>query len=78
MKKHVLLFFALATTQNFAQRFGINAGLAVATYNAVGKVYMPGYGKSDISTSPKTGIILGGFADFALGKNLCFGRGSSW
>jgi hypothetical protein len=77
MKKLLLLIFMLVTTQVFAQRFGINAGLAKSTYSAVGKTYRPGYSKSDISTSSKTGIILGGFVDVALTQNLVFRPGFS-
>jgi hypothetical protein len=75
--KKLLLFFTLATTQLFAQRFGINAGLALSTYNAVGRTALPGYAKSDISTSGKTGVIVGAFLDVALSERLALRPGFS-
>jgi hypothetical protein len=77
MKKLIILFL-LATTQTFAQRFGVNIGFARTTYSVIGKAYQPGYALSNISTSAKNGIILGGFADFALNKNWVFRPGLSF
>jgi hypothetical protein len=78
MKKLIILVFTLITTQTFAQRFGIKAGLARTTYKAVGKTYIPGYAKSGISTAGRNGITLGGFVDVALNKNLMFRPGLSF
>ena len=75
MKKLLVVFFLLANAQTFAQKFGITGGLALPTYVAVGKTYRPGYSKSDITTSSKIGIILGGFVDLALTKQLLFRPG---
>ena len=69
-----LLFLSctiLFTFQLHAQRIGVKAGLALATYNAIGRQHPdPYYSKSIINTTLKPGIIVGGYADFELNKNL--------
>lgn len=75
MKKVLVVCFLLTTAQTFAQKFGITGGLALAKYDAVGKTSMPGYSKSDITTSNKNGIILGGFVELELIQNLFFRPG---
>src|SRR5690242_9971138 len=69
-----LFFFSCAilfTIQLNAQRIGVKAGLALASYNAIGRQHPdPYYSKSIINTTLKPGIIVGGYADFELNKNL--------
>jgi hypothetical protein len=76
MRKLTLLLITFLTVQSFAQRFGIKAGLSMASYRAAGNSDNNlGFSRSNISTSFRTGWIAGGYADYDLNTNLMFRPG---
>lgn len=73
MKKLLLFVLLLSGFQLFAQRFGIKAGFAMASYRTeVNNNNSSGYIRSNISTSFRKGWMAGGYADYDLTTNLMF------
>ena len=67
----------LLTFQSVAQRIGVKAGLALASYNAVGRRHLnPDFSRTVVRTSLKPGLIIGSQVDFKLNENLFLRQGA--
>ncbi|HEY0040925.1 MAG TPA: hypothetical protein VGB71_09695 [Flavisolibacter sp.] len=76
MKKRLLLLLPLLPAQLFAQTFGVKAGAALATYSATGNTNNNlNFSRTNLTTSFKTGIIVGGYVDFSLTQSLALRTG---
>jgi len=72
MRRLILFILTLLSIQSFG-RFGIKAGLAMASYRVTPNDNNNlGFSRSNISTSFRKGWMAGGYADYDLTPNLMF------
>jgi len=68
----LLLTPSAASAQHLAITSGAKAGIAFNALPKAGEVFDPLIGKGSVDTSSKTGLVAGGFVQFAFSERLSF------